>query len=139
MWSTISGISFVFVKEKWNADDMKRRILKECRVIGCNIKNNDKPFWWSHVYWIYFFLHMLNYSCANAYLFNRIHWLLISNNITLLYLSSNKDVIRAIYIFFLSMSCFYRCSCLGCLNGRYATDRRSHLYNCKRWIYIYIL
>jgi hypothetical protein len=43
-------MSNVFLKEKENADDMKRGILKECRVIGCNIKNNDKPFWWSHVY-----------------------------------------------------------------------------------------
>ena len=45
-----------------------------------------------------FYLHMLNYSCVNSYLFNRIHWLLVSHNITLLYLLSNKDVIRAIFI-----------------------------------------
>jgi hypothetical protein len=44
-----------------------------------------------------FFLHMLNYSCVNSYLFNRIPWLLVSH-ITSLYLLSNKDVIRAIYI-----------------------------------------
>ena len=31
-----------------------------------------------------FFLHMLNYSCANSDLFNKIHWLLI-RHITLLY------------------------------------------------------
>jgi hypothetical protein len=23
---------------------MKKRFLKECRVIGCNTKNSDKPF-----------------------------------------------------------------------------------------------
>ena len=44
-----------------------------------------------------FLLHMLNYSCANSYLFN-IHWLLVSHSITLVYLLCNKDVIRAIYI-----------------------------------------
>jgi hypothetical protein len=95
------SMSNVFFKREMKClwtDAMKRRILKECRVIGCNIKSNDRPFWWSHVCWIYFFLHMLNYSCANSYLFNRIPWLLISNNITSLYLLSNKDVIRAIYI-----------------------------------------
>ena len=85
------------MKRLWT-DDIKRGILKECWVIECNIKNSDKPFSWSHVYWIYLFLHMLNYSCANSYLFNKIPWLLISNNITSLYLLSNKDVIRAIYI-----------------------------------------
>ena len=36
---------------------------------------------------------MLNYSCANSFLFNRIHWLLVGHNITLLYLLSNTDVI----------------------------------------------
>ena len=91
-------MSNVFLKEKWNADDMKRGILKERRVIGCNIKNNDKSFWRSHVYSMYFFLQVLNYYCANSYLFNRIPWLLVSHNITSLYLLSNKDVIRATYI-----------------------------------------
>jgi hypothetical protein len=88
------------MKRLWR-DDMKRRILKACGpVIVCNIKTSDTPFWWSHVYWIYLFLHMLNYSCVNSYLFNRIPWLLVSH-ITSLYLLSNKDVIRAIYIIFL--------------------------------------
>jgi hypothetical protein len=41
---------------------------------------------------------MLYYYCANSYLFNRIPWLLVSHNITSLYLLSNKDVIRATYI-----------------------------------------
>ena len=117
------------MKCPWTGD-MKRRILKECRVVGCNIKNNDKPFWWSHVYWIYFFLHMLNYSCANSYLFNRIPWLLISNNITLLYLLSNKDVIRAIYIKsnIYAVIFFYRGNFLGCFYGRYTTEFVDHIY-----------
>ena len=75
-----------------------------------------------------FFLHMLNYSCANSDLFNRIHWLLVSHNITSLYLLSNKYVIRAIYInffilFIYAVIFFYRGkgNCLGCLNGSYAT------------------
>ena len=94
------------MKRLWT-DDIKRGILKECWVIECNIKISDKPFSWSHVYWIYLFLHILNYSCANSYLFNRIPWLLISNNIALLYLLSNKDVIKSIYIsFFLLMQFF---------------------------------
>ena len=47
------------------------------------------------------FLHMLSYSCVSSDLFNRIHWLLVNHNLILLYLLSNKDVIRAIYINFL--------------------------------------
>jgi hypothetical protein len=87
------------MKRLWT-DDIKRGILKECWVIECNIKNSDKPFRCSRVYWIYLFLHMLNYSCANSYLFNRNPWLLVSHNIASLYLLSNKDVIKSIYIFF---------------------------------------
>ena len=32
------------MKHAWT-DDMKQHILKECRVIECNIKISDKPFW----------------------------------------------------------------------------------------------
>jgi hypothetical protein len=47
-------------------DDMKRRILKEYRVIECNIKNSDKSFWWSHVYWIYLFYRGIFLGCLNG-------------------------------------------------------------------------
>ena len=114
---------------------MKRRILKYFRGIECNIKNSDKPFWWSSVYW--FFFHILNYSCVNSYLFNRIPWLLVSH-ITSLYSISNKDVIRAIYIkkkYIYAVIFFSQGNNLGYLNERYATDRRSHLYNCRSNIF----
>jgi len=94
------------MKRLWT-DDIKRGILKECWVIECNIKNSDKSCWWSHVYWIYLFLHMLSYSCANSCLFNRIPWLLVSHNITSLYLLSNKDVIKSIYIFIFIDAVFF--------------------------------
>jgi hypothetical protein len=81
------------------------------------------------------FLYVLNYSCANCYLFNRIHWLPVSHNITLfmlLYLLSNKDVItiRAIYFFlnFLFM--------LSCLNRSYATDVNSSIFAGINNVYI---
>jgi hypothetical protein len=121
-------------------DDMKRRILKECRVIGCNIKNNDKSFWRSHVYSMYFFLQVLNYYCADSYLFNRIPWLLISNNITSLYLLSNKDVIRATYIKkkYLCSYFFYRNNFLGCLNGRNTTEFVDHIYIIVEIIFLIV-
>ena len=68
------------MKRLWT-DDMKRRILKELFNATSKIVIN-------HLLNICL-LHMLNYSCANSYLFNRIHWLLDSHNITLLYLLSN--------------------------------------------------
>ena len=110
---------------------MKLRILMQCRVIECNIKYSDKSFWWSRVYW--FFFHILNYSCVNSYLFNRIPWLLVSH-ITSLYSLSNKEVIRAIYIkkkYIYAVIFFSRGNNLGCPNERYATDHISHLYNCR--------
>jgi hypothetical protein len=65
----------------------------------------------------------------------RIHWLLVSHNITLfmlLYLLSNKDVItiRAIYFFlnFLFM--------LSCLNRSYATDVNSSIFAGINNVYI---
>ena len=48
---------------------------------------------------------MLIYSCANSYLFNRIHWLLV--NITLLYLLSNKELEQFTLIFILFMQLFF--------------------------------
>jgi hypothetical protein len=88
------------------------------------------------------FLLILNYSCANSYLFNRIHWSLVSHNIALLYLLSNKDFIRAIYInFFLFMQLFLflvasvvsifafsRCNIVTFVRSKYNSLKQTFLY-----------